>query len=212
MNSGIYAVINKVNGKVYIGKTKNFKRRFYQYEYDYRNQRVEHINNYLLASMNKHGFDNFEFKVVEYCSVEMCKERELFWMIEYQSLNKEKGYNLRSDSSSGMITHPDTSIKISNRLKLEWENGSRDSHGDKLKESWSRGDRDKSEQSERMSKNLTKYDYIVNDTTSLEVKSVKYKQLKELGLAGVLGKFAETKSDKVMFKGFNIERVRANDD
>lgn len=211
MNSGIYLIRNKVNGKVYVGKTKNFKKRFYQYEYDFRNQRIEHINQYLLSSMNKYGFDNFEFKVIEYCSIELCAEREFFWMNKYQSLNKEKGYNLRSDSSTGMITHPETSLKISNRLKSEWEDGKRELHGDKLKESWDRGDRDRSEQGQRMSDSLTKYHYIVIDINSNEVKTVKYKQLKELGLNGVLGKFAQTKCDNVRFKGFNVERVKLND-
>lgn len=211
MNSGIYVITNKVNGKVYVGKTKNFKARFYQYEYDYRSQRTEHINRYLLASMNKHGFDNFEFKVIEYCSIELCTEREFFWMNEYQSLDKEKGYNLRSDSSTGMVTHPETSAKISSRLKSEWEDGKRDLHASKLKESWDRGDRDRTEQSERMSNALTKYYYIVSDFISNEIKTIKYKQLKELGLSGVLGKFSETKQDKVMFKGFQIERVKTNE-
>lgn len=211
MNSGIYLIRNKVNSKVYVGKTKDFKKRFYQYKYDYRIQRTEHINQYLLASMNKHGFDNFEFKVIEYCPIELCTEREFFWMNEYQSLDKEKGYNLRSDSSTGMITHPETSLKISNRLKLEWEDGKRDLHGNKLKESWDRGDRDRSEQSQRMSNTLTKYNYTIIDVNSNEVKTVKYKQLKELGFAGVITKFARIKCDSVTFKGFNIERVKLND-
>lgn len=29
MTIGIYAIINKINGKVYIGKSKNIEKRFY---------------------------------------------------------------------------------------------------------------------------------------------------------------------------------------
>lgn len=206
MNSGIYSITNKINNKIYIGKTKNFKRRFGQYKYDYEHQRGDQINSYLLASMNKYGFENFEFKVVEYCDIENCAERELFWMDEFQSLNRDKGYNLRADSSSGMITHSTTSKKISDRLKLEWKSGVRSSHSQKLSKNISKKGEDYLKSlSEHFSKALTKYLYVIHDKSKTTV--VKYKELKELKLHSVLSKFARSKCDKVEFKGLIIERI-----
>lgn len=210
MKSGIYLIINKINNKVYVGKTKNFKKRFAQYLYDYEKQRGDQINQYLLSSMNKYGFENFEFSIVEYCSIEECAERELFWMKELDSLNRNKGYNLRSDSSTGMVTHPETSKKISERLSLEWANGIRSDHGRKLKENISRKGEDYLKFiSENFTKTLTKYSYLLTDNNGTIM--VKYKELKDLKLHGVLGKFAKHNCNKVTFKGFIIERILNNE-
>jgi hypothetical protein len=155
--------------------------------------------------MNKHGYENFEFFVQEECLLSELSERELYWIETYNSLDKTKGYNLRSDTTSGMTTHSLTSEKISNRLKKEWNSGVRDLHSSKLKESWDRGDRDRSEQSEIMRKNLTKYSYLVELETG--TVDVLYRQLVDLKLQGVIGKFAKEGSNRVTYKGYVIERV-----
>jgi len=208
MESGIYLIRNKTNGKVYVGKTKNFKQRWYQYEYDYKKQRVGHVNHYLLNSMNKYGFSNFEFSVLEYCSLDKCSERELYWMIYYNSFDPEFGYNLRIDTSSGMIVHELTSIKISERLKNEWSSGVRSEHSSKMKESWS--NRDRGGQSDVMTKNLTKYTYRVTDNFG-NTEELLHRQLKERGLANVISEFHRKKTDKVKWKQYTIERISVND-
>lgn len=208
MESGIYMIRNKINGKVYIGKTKNFKQRWSQYEYDYKKQRTGHINRYLLNSMNKYGFSNFEFSVLEYCKIEDCSERELHWMICYKSFDQDFGYNLRVDTSSGMIVHELTSCKISERLKKEWSSGVRSDHSSKMKESWS--NRDRSDQSDIMTKNLTKYVYRVTDNFG-NTEELLHKQLNERGLANVVSEFHRKKTDKVKWKQYIIERVRINE-
>ena len=206
MTVGIYIIRNKINNKVYVGKSKNIERRWKQYSYGYRNQNLDYLNQHLLNSMNIHGFDNFEFIIEEECDFNLLPERELFWMIHYNSFDMDYGYNLRLDSSSGMIVHDSTSKKISNRLKVEWNEGVREQHGAKLKESWERNDRSRQEQSERMVKSLTKYLYNIR-TEDFELNSISYKELKQLKLHGVLGKFMKYKLNKVQFKGYTIERV-----
>lgn len=200
MDGGIYQIKNKVNGKCYIGRTKCFNKRFYQYDYDYRKRKTKHINTHLLNAMLKYGYDSFEFNIIEYCDVEYQCDREYYWMQFFKSFDREFGYNLRQDVGGNMITHPETSEKISNRLKKEWELGLRDGHADKLKVSWDFRSRD--DQSKLMTKNLTKWMYIIDD------EILTYRELKNKGLHGVLGKFCKYKVNKVTFKGVVIERIQ----
>jgi group I intron endonuclease len=124
-SSGIYEIRNKLNNKVYVGKTVNFSRRYTAYKGGFKKQDVRKINQRFLNSINKYGPENFTFSVIEACPVELLAERELAWMEYFESTNPEKGYNLRMDSSTGMVTHPSTSKKISTRIKKEYDTGVR---------------------------------------------------------------------------------------
>lgn len=197
---GIYRITNTVNGKIYVGKSKNLRPRYRQYVRDYERQAGYHMNNYLLRSMIKHGIENFKMEVLEECNFDDLSVRELHWMNELGSLG-EGGYNLRSDTDQGMIVHPKTSAKITSRLKDEWNSGLRDGHSDKLKASWE--GRDRAFQSSVMTKVLTKWMYKIDDG-----KPVSYKTLDEMGLKGVMSPFHRKKSDCVTFKGHKIERVK----
>jgi group I intron endonuclease len=120
MTIGIYAIINSKNGKIYIGKSKNVEHRFWVHK----NQlsKVErdkkHCNPYLYSAVKKHGLDNFKFHIIE--KFEIIDEytiaaRELYWMDFFKTVNPQYGYNLRYDSSTGMIAHPFTKLRLSLR-------------------------------------------------------------------------------------------------
>lgn len=123
--SGIYKIQNLINGKVYVGKTVNLRKRYGSYKSSYYNRTERQINSYLMSSIDKYGPTNFSFSVLEFCSIGNLSERELFWMVELESTNLEKGYNLRLDSSTGMVAHEATREKISRRVKEEYANGTR---------------------------------------------------------------------------------------
>lgn len=205
--SGIYSIVNLINQKVYVGKTKDFYKRYCQYVADFRNQSKDRINEYLMNSFIKYGFDNFEFKVIEVVAVELLSERELFWIDALDTTNQLKGYNLRRDSSSGMITHKSTSEKISKRLIKEWEDGVRAGHADKVKESWKH--RSRESQANLMSDNLTKYEYVVYLPDGCVF--VRYAELCNHGLKNVISKFFKKKCDDVVFKGIRVRRVSIED-
>lgn len=197
---GIYKIENLVDGKVYVGKSKNVRSRYRQYVRDQERQAGYHMNQYLLRAMNKHGVENFRMSIIEECDESVLSTRELHWMTTLDSLG-DNGYNLRSDTDQGMVVHPKTSKRITDRLKSEWASGLRDGHSDKLKESWLLRNRD--DQSALMSKTLTKWMYKIDDG-----EPIAYKELADMGLGGVMSPFHRKKSDCVTFKGHKIERIR----
>ena len=72
--SGIYQIINLVNGKKYVGSAVNLEHRKAQHLSDLR--KGIHHNPHLQSSWNKYGADAFEFCIVGRCSPERLIELE----------------------------------------------------------------------------------------------------------------------------------------
>ena len=84
---GIYMIINRTNGKVYIGQSRRmfFRKR----EHFDALKKHKHPNKDMQKDFNcKHIF---EWHIVEYCNIEQLNEREKYWIDYYNSI--EKGYN-----------------------------------------------------------------------------------------------------------------------
>lgn len=82
MKSGIYKIINKINGKCYIGSSSNLQKRNKQHFNSL--SKNKHYNQYLQRSFNKYGISNFEFIII--CK---CNEDELINLEQYY-INKIK--------------------------------------------------------------------------------------------------------------------------
>lgn len=100
-NSGIYSVTNKVNGHKYIGQSKNIYQRINSHKSLLRNGRHVYKNgepSLLQRAWNKYGEDNFEFKVVQFCSPSKLNECEKYWINFYNTnrTNGGNGYNLNN--------------------------------------------------------------------------------------------------------------------
>ena len=65
MISGIYKIINLINGKIYLGSAKNFIRRWTNHKSLL--QRNKHDNIHLQRAYNQDGVENFKYEVIEYC-------------------------------------------------------------------------------------------------------------------------------------------------
>lgn len=118
MTIGIYAIYNRIDNKIYVGKSKNIEKRikghFAGLRSEYFNSKT--VNRYLFNAFKKHGEENFKWKIlhaIDELDEVLLSELELHYMDLYQSYNQEFGYNLRRDSSTGMIVHEQTRLLIS---------------------------------------------------------------------------------------------------
>jgi len=108
--SGIYKIVNKINGKYYVGSSNDL---FYRIKHRHFNSLLKntHPNKYLQNAWNKYGSDNFQFIIVEYV------EPQKLLVIEQMYLDKAKinndSYNLSFDSTKVEMTI-ETRKKIGN--------------------------------------------------------------------------------------------------
>lgn len=94
----IYSIINKENGKIYVGQSVNPTNRKYQHFSQLRGN--YHPNHHLQHSFNKYGEDSFEFGILENCANEKLNDNEEWWIDYFDSMNQSKGYNLQSGGDS----------------------------------------------------------------------------------------------------------------
>lgn len=78
---GVYALVNKVTGKYYIGSSINLYNRIRDYYSPW------YISNYpsliISKSITKYGFINFSVLILETCTPEMVTEREQYYLDEF---------------------------------------------------------------------------------------------------------------------------------
>lgn len=118
--SGIYKIINIINGIYYIGRSKNIFRRLYDHITDLKNNK--HINDYLQNAWNKYGYINFNFLILENSTQDpLLKDNNILQKLEQDYLDIAFGeenlcYNLNLQANGGEISEYSRQ-KISNKLK-----------------------------------------------------------------------------------------------
>lgn len=111
----VYIFENKINSKVYIGKTNNIERR-----------QIEHLsksktsnNGHFYNAIKKYGFDNFELNILAECENE---EQAYFTEINYIKLYKSNdtafGYNATSGGEGVRNVSEEIRKQLSERGKL----------------------------------------------------------------------------------------------
>ncbi len=107
----LYKIINLINGKCYIGQTKDFKERMKAHKY------ASCKNSLIYQAIKKYGKENFNFK----CLME-CDDNEIDWyeneaIIAFNSLSPH-GYNLMCGNENIFKKHhEDSKRKISESNK-----------------------------------------------------------------------------------------------
>ena len=95
--SGIYKIVNKINGKYYVGSSLDIKTRWKKHIYTLSYQK--HRNIYLQRSWNKYGKDNFEFFIIETVPKEQLQNIEQKYLDDY--IKDKLCYNLNSKADGG---------------------------------------------------------------------------------------------------------------
>lgn len=82
---GIYKITNKIDGKVYIGQSNDIERRIREHK----RTRTETIDDYI----NVLGVENFDFEILEECSLDNLDSKEQEYVEKYNS--RQEGYNIQ---------------------------------------------------------------------------------------------------------------------
>lgn len=93
---GIYLITNKLNGKKYVGQSNDIERRFKEHCYPGRYKNGYPID----VAIHVDGKENFDFSVLEECSIEELNQKETYWIEKLQTYKKGYNCNLGGDQFS----------------------------------------------------------------------------------------------------------------
>jgi group I intron endonuclease len=96
--SGIYKIVNKINGKYYIGSAKDVYDRWSDHKKDLKKTR--HHNRHLQRAWDKYGRENFELVIVETCAPEALLDREQEHLTHCKSV-PDTNYNMIYEAGGG---------------------------------------------------------------------------------------------------------------
>jgi len=117
----IYSILNKKDGKIYVGQSINPKKRLAQHKSNLRGN--YHRNTHLQRAWNKYGESSFEFGILENCSDESLNDNETWWINYFDSTNQDKGYNYESGGNSDYKVSDESRKKMSqNHFDVSGEN------------------------------------------------------------------------------------------
>jgi group I intron endonuclease len=129
----IYKIINKVNGKFYIGKTtKGMDERMKEHL----NSKFENTHSLIHKAIEKYGKENFYIEELCSCSsYDELNEKEQFYIKELQAI--KLGYNLGSggDGGDNLSNHPDNKLireKIGESSKIHWTDERKKKHSQRM--------------------------------------------------------------------------------
>ena len=135
--SGVYAIVNSLNNKKYIGSTGNLRKRFRQhYAALVRNN---HDNKHLQNAVNKYGIEKFYFVVLERCE----NINDTLLMLEQKYIDELGDYNIctKAGKLTGIVPkgHKLSDSQRNNIIKANkervWTKDMRDKHSRSLKNS-----------------------------------------------------------------------------
>lgn len=121
MTIGIYCIRHIDSDKRYVGKSVNIECRFKHHVYSLNKTERDKksTNRHLFNAVKCHGIENFAFEILHTFDTvdnDLIAQTELFYMMYYATTDRNYGYNMRLDSSTKMIVHPDTLALYRNRL------------------------------------------------------------------------------------------------
>ena len=101
---GIYMIKNVVNGKFYIGSSKDINKRWIIHKS--RLKTNKHDNIILQRSYNKHGEDSFIYSIIEETELDNLLIREQYYLDLYKNDNLCYNIGLKSSGGDNLSNHP----------------------------------------------------------------------------------------------------------
>lgn len=71
----IYKIVNKINNKIYIGKTNDIQKRIKRHLRSVKNK----INRYLYVAINHYGWENFDAEIIEECTDDVANGKKILY-------------------------------------------------------------------------------------------------------------------------------------
>lgn len=102
--TGIYMITNTLNGKRYIGQSRDIYKRWYQHK-------SSKSNSLISRAIRKHGVSNFNFEVLEECLPHLLDDTETLYIQDVHSLVPH-GYNVAPEAGTSKGVTRDTFTKI----------------------------------------------------------------------------------------------------
>ena len=103
--SGIYCIYNNINHKRYIGSAVNLHERLIRHLHELKTN--QHFNDHLQHSVEKYSIDAFYIDIIQsFDSIDYEKLLDLedFYILKYNTLDPDSGYNLRLNSSFPILS------------------------------------------------------------------------------------------------------------
>lgn len=98
---GVYKILNRKNGKFYIGSSVDIEKRFNSHKKEL--IAGTHNNKHLQNAWNKYGEDSFEFFVLEeVLDINELRNRETYYLQSTECTNPDIGYNLLDNANIGL--------------------------------------------------------------------------------------------------------------
>lgn len=110
----VYKILNRKNGRFYIGSSINIKRRWEGHKSQLRHQK--HPNILLQTDWDKYKEESFSLEILEEVPNALLLEKEEEWITREKSLAKYGNYNISATPRSPMLGRqhtPETKAKIS---------------------------------------------------------------------------------------------------
>lgn len=121
-NYFIYKITNKLDNKIYVGKTtKSLSQRFKAHCYMAKHIEEYKFISYLYRAMNKDGEENFKIELLESCENELeLNEKERYWIDKLQSQNPTIGYNIQDGGEGGSVRSKEYQLSDKQKQALDY--------------------------------------------------------------------------------------------
>ena len=102
----------KVNGKRYIGQSKNIRRRLLEH------RKCKSFAPVISKAIKKYGWENFDKELLEQCSIDELNNREIYYIARYKP---EYNLTIGGDGLKGYEPSSETKAKLSEAAKKQWQ-------------------------------------------------------------------------------------------